>query len=68
MANINRRDSVLKGRGYSLRLSDGVMANTSNRSLLGAALANEELLFEGADDDDLLKDFEDVYCDKSETN
>lgn len=65
MANINRKDNVLRGRGYSIRLAGGSSGTNasalggSSRSLLGAALANEELLNDSGDEDLLLKDFDD---------
>jgi len=46
------------GSGGSASLLGG-----SSRSLLGGAIANEELLLNGEDEDLLLKDFDDVYCD-----
>ena len=55
MADINRRDSILRGRGYSMRLAQEphfVEAKINHSH-------NEELLLDGADEDLLLKDFDD---------
>lgn len=68
MADINRRDSMLRGRGYSIRLGGSNASASqhggSTKSLLGGVLNSEEFLLDGADDDLLLQDFEAEYCDQ----
>lgn len=69
MASINRRDSALRGRGYSIKLSGanssaGSIHGSQKQSLLGGALMGvDDLLVDGADDENLLQDFEKGYSD-----
>ena len=66
MANINRRDSVLRGRGYSMKLTGanssaaGSQIGSNKQSMYGGA-GMEDLLLEDVDEDNMLRDFENEY-------
>ena len=63
MAQIEKRDSILRGRGLSIRLGQG-SAGSGTAARLGAKQSfnlladDDDLLLDGADESTLLEDFE----------
>ena len=57
MAQINHRDSLLRGRGISMRLGAGQAKNVDHFKSLGI-IESDDLLLDGADESSLLTDFE----------
>ena len=57
MAQVNRRDSVLRGRGYSLKLGANTAKSADHFRSIGN-IDNDDLLLDGTDESSLLNDFE----------
>ena len=69
MAQIEKRDSILRGRGLSIRLGSGqngsaTAARLTSKQSFNLLADDEDMLLDDADESTLLEDFDKKYQDK----